>query len=174
MKYIVATRDWKLTFKSDSDWELVGWADASYATLDKTKSQSGYCFALGRNNASFFAKSQKQKLVTLSSTEAEYVSLFHCSTEVVYLRRLLEELGFQQSATVIFQDNQSTILWGYGQRNFNRTKHIAIKYHYIEMLVQDGMIELDYLPTDEMRADSLTKPLINDHFTELAKSHLGI
>ena len=174
MRYLVATKDWKLTFKHDDDWELVAWADASYATREECRSQSGYCFALGANNASFYVKSQKQKIVTLSSTEAEYVALFHAVTELVYLRRLLEELGFKQSATLVFQDNQSTIHWGYGQQNHHRTKHIAVKYHYIQMLIQDGLVELEYLPTEDMRADLQTKPLTDELYTRLAHMHLGL
>lgn len=173
MKYVVGTKDQKLTFKADEDWQLVAWADASFATRENARSQSGYCFALGADNASFHAKSQKQNLVTLSSTEAEYVALFHTVTEVVYLRRLLEELGFPQLPTIVFQDNQSTILWSLGQQNHKRTKHINIKYHYIEMLMQDAVIELEYLPTDIMRADLQTKPLMNSKFGDLASMHMG-
>ena len=173
MKYLVATKDWKMTFNHDDDWELVAWADASYASREEARSQSGYCFALGANNASFYAKSQKQKLVTLSSTEAEYVALFHAVTELVYLRRLLEELGFRQRATLVFQDNQSTILWAEGQMNHQRTKHISVKYHYIQMLVQEGQIELEHIPTGEMRADLQTKALTNELFQYMAGMHLG-
>jgi len=173
VKYIVGTKDWKLTFKSDEDWQLVAWADASYATRENARSQSAYCYALGADNATFYAKSQKQHLVTLSSTEAEYVALFHAATEVVYLRRLLEELGFPQQPTIMFQDNQSTILWGLGQHNHKRTKHIKVKYHYTQMLLQEGVIELDYLPTEIMRADLQTKPLMNNTFGALAAMHMG-
>ena len=94
-------------------------------------------------------------------------------TEVVYLRRLLEEIGFPQLPTIVFQDNQSTILWSLGQQNHKRTKHINIKYHYIEMLMQDAVIELEYLPTDIMRADLQTKPLMNSKFGDLANMHMG-
>ena len=173
MKYIVGTKDLKLTFKADEDWQLVAWADASFATRESARSQTGYCFALGKDNASFYAKSQKQNLVTLSSTEAEYVALFHTVTEAVYIRRLLEELGFPQLPTIVFQDNQSTILWSLGQQNHKRTKHISIKYHYIEMLMQDAVIELEYLPTDIMRADLQTKPIVNGKCGELTDMHMG-
>ena len=162
-----------MTFKADEDWQLVAWADASFATRESARSQTGYCFALGKDNASFYAKSQKQNLVTLSSTEAEYVALFHTVTEAVYIRRLLEELGFPQLPTIVFQDNQSTILWSLGQQNHKRTKHISIKYHYIEMLMQDAVIELEYLPTDIMRADLQTKPIVNGKCGELTDMHMG-
>lgn len=135
---------------------------------------SGYCFALGAENAVFYAKSKKQSLVTLSSTEAEYVALHHTVTEVVYLRRLLSSLGFkQQHPTVIYQDNQSTILWAKGQRNHARTKHLDVKFHYVMELIHDEEVELDYLNTQDMVADLLTKPLLFESFNSLASKMTG-
>ena len=173
MKYIVRTADLCLHFQRDDDIQLVGWADASYASREASRSQSGYCFALGSNNAMFHAKSQKQKVVTLSSTEAEYVALFHAATEAVFLRRILEELGFPQDPTCIYQDNTSTILWANNQSNHNRTKHIAIKYHYVRELIQECVIDVEYLATSEMIADVLTKPLIDKQYAELSRAMMG-
>lgn len=174
MRYLVGTNNRTVTYRSDNDWEVTVYADASYATRTGSRSQTGYCVALGKNNAVFYAKSQKQNLVTLSSTEAEYVALHHAATEVVYFRRLLATLGYEQKdPTIIFQDNQSTILWARGQRNHSRTKHLNVKYHYIEELINDGIVELDYMSTTEMMADLLTKPLLDEAFTVLANRMLG-
>lgn len=168
------TMDRAIVFQGDDDWDLTVYADASYASRNGSKSQSGYCVSLGANNAVFYAKSQKQNIVTLSSTEAEYVALHHAATEVVYLRRLLASLGYEQKQpTIIWQDNQSTILWARGQRNHSRTKHLQVKYHYIEELIRDGLVELEYMPTTEMIADLLTKPLIGEMFVDLADQMLG-
>ena len=174
MRYLVGTNDRKLTYNSDKDWEVTVYADASYATRSGARSQTGYCISLGKDNAVFYAKSQKQNLVTLSSTEAEYVALHHAATEVVYFRRLMKSLDIEQTEpTVIFQDNQSTILWANGQRNHARTKHLLVKYHFIGDLIQDGVVELDYLSTTEMIADILTKPLLDQAFKILANQMLG-
>jgi len=173
LRYIIGTADHGLTFSADSDFQLVGHADASFASRDLSRSQSGYCFSLGKNNGSFYSRSSKQSLVTLSSTEAEYVSLFHCSTEAVFLRRLLEELGFRQNPTTIYQDNISTIHWSNGRDNFHRTKHMDVKYHYVRQLVSDHAITVVYLPTEQMIADVLTKPVLKDKFSWLAAHLLG-
>ena len=172
LRYIIGTQDYGLLFRSDSDFQLLAHADASFASRDLSRSQSGYCFSLGSGNAVFYARSSKQTPVTLSSTEAEYVSLFHCSTEVVFLRRLMEELGFHQSPTVIYQDNQSTIHWAQGRENFHRTKHMDVKYHYVRQLVIDAVIEVVYLPTTQMVADVLTKPILKEQFVGLLTEHL--
>ena len=152
----------------------VSQADVSFTSRELSRSQSGYCFSLGHGNAVFYARSTKQSFVTLSSTEAEYVALFHCSTEVVFLRRLLEELGFRQVPTIVYQDNQSTIHWASGRDNFHKTKHMDIKYHYVRDLVSNSSINVVYLPTAQMVADVLTKPVIKEQFGWLSKRLLGV
>ena len=102
LRYVQATSNKGLLFKADEDTQLYAWADASFASREDSRSQSGYCFSIGRDNASFHARSSKQLIVTLSSTESEYVALFACATEVVFLRRLLQELGFDQGPAIVF------------------------------------------------------------------------
>ena len=120
-----------VNFKRDSDFQLHIWADASYASRDEARSQSGYCFSLGEDNAAFYVKSTKQHLVTLSSTESEYIAMLHSVTEAVFLRRLLEQLDFTQGPIPVFQDNQSTIHWAHGKEKFHRVKHLDVKYHFV-------------------------------------------
>ena len=173
-RYVMSTRHIGLNFKHDSDFQLHVWADASYASRDGARSQSGYCFSLGANNAAFYVKSTKQQLVTLSSTESEYVAMFHSSTEAVFLKRLMEHLDFPQAPIVVYQDNQSTIHWVQGKENFHRAKHLEVKYHYVRQLLREHVIAVEYLETTEMIADVLTKPLVSDHFQYLACGLLGI
>ena len=174
LRYVQATSNKGLLFRADEDTQLYAWADASFASREDSRSQSGYCFSIGRDNASFYARSSKQLIVTLSSTESEYVALFACATEVVFLRRLLQELGFDQGPAVVFQDNMSTIHWAQGRESIHRTKHILVKYHFTRQLVIDGIIQLNYLPTEDMRADVQTKPLVKEVFQRLANMHLGL
>ena len=170
-RYIIKTAHLGLNFKSDGDVQLYVWADASYLA---SRSQSGYCFTIGRDNAVFFAKSQRQHIVTISSTEAEYVALFHSITEVMYLTRLLAHMGFAQGPVVIFQDNISTIHWAECQQNFHRVKHMAVKYNYVQEKVEDHSVAIEWIPTDEMVADILTKPVVNVLFEKLTCKMLGI
>ena len=98
-KYIIATRDYGIRFNCDDDFTLVCHVDASFNCYDDGKGHYGYSISLGHCNGSFIAKSGKIKLVTLSSTETEYVAMSYAATEIVYLRRLLEDLGFSQRKT---------------------------------------------------------------------------
>ena len=86
---MIATKHIGLNFKRDGDFQLYVYADASYASREETRSQSGYAFTSGLDNAAFYVKSTKQQLVTLSSTEAEFVAMFHSMTKAVFLKRLL-------------------------------------------------------------------------------------
>ena len=132
-------------------------------------------FALGRDDGAFFAVSKKIKLITLSSTESEYVALCEASREIIWLRNLLADLGFQQLApTTVFQDNKSTIEMVHGHRNHRASKHISPKYHFTGECVEDGLIALEYMSTKTMLADVLTKPLARPLHTWMASRLLNL
>jgi len=76
--------------------------------------------------------SKKQCVVSLSSTEAEYIALSTATQEVVYIRRLLSDLGVQHDKpTVFMEDNQGTIALDQNPVFHSRTNHIDIRRHYV-------------------------------------------
>jgi hypothetical protein len=158
-KYINKTRDYGLRFKSSKEIILQCWVDASHIHYSDGKGHFGYCFSLGDDDGCFYARSQKMKIVTpAGSTETEYVALFEATTEIVFLRNLLEELGFPQPGpTVVHEDNMSTIHMAKGRGDFHRQKHINVKYHYTREQVKSKIIQLKYCETENMVADLLTK-----------------
>ncbi|KAI1516674.1 hypothetical protein Ptr86124_003611 [Pyrenophora tritici-repentis] len=117
---------------------LHGYSDASFADGEDRKSTSGYLFKLA--GGTICHKSVKQKLVTTSTTEAEYVALTYAAKEATWLYRLLHQLG-------------------YNEGHHERTKHVDIYYHYIKDQVRDGNLYVEHVRTHEMAADGLTKPL---------------
>ena len=104
--------------------------------------------------------SRKQELVTLSTTEAEYVAATHAAKEAIWLQQFINEVyhPFANSIT-LYCDNQSAIALTQDGSHHARTKHIDIRYHFIRYVVEDGKIKLVYCPTDQMIANTLTKPL---------------
>lgn len=76
-------------------------------------------------------KSRKQNCVVLSTCEAEYIALTEVCKEVIWIRRILEELDTEiELPTVIHEDNQGTLEWGTeGVRN---AKRIGIKVNYVK------------------------------------------
>ena len=104
--------------------------------------------------------SRKQKSISLSTAEAEYIAASMASCEVVWLRKLFSELfGHVLDTTMIYCDNQSGIRLSKNLVFHDHSKHIDIKYHFIWDMVQRGAIKLRHIGTDDQVADILTKPL---------------
>ena len=83
-------------------------------------------------------------------------------------RQLTTELGnLPETATVIYEDNQSAISMTKNPQYHGKAKHIAIKYHFICEQVSDGTAKLQYCPTEEMVADMFTKGLSREIFCRL-------
>ena len=160
--------DYGLKFEasSDEEFKLCGYADADWAgDVTSRKSTTGYVFQLG--NATISWKSKRQTVVALSSTEAEYVALCAAAQETVWLRHLLASIRFKQKdATVVHEDNQGTIAL---TKNPSRTKHIDIKYHFVQEAIEKKDVCLVYCPTEKMVADILTNPLLKLKFVELCR-----
>lgn len=159
VRYLKGTKDLKLTLSSSSDRSgLTGYADADWAECrDDRKSNSGYVFKFCGGTISWACR--KQTCVSLSTAEAEFVSLSEASQEAVWLQRLLEDLGEKAEAVTIFEDNQSCLKMLDSEKFSNRTKHISTKFHYAKDLKTNGTIKYVYCPTESMAADLLTKPV---------------
>jgi transposase InsO family protein len=161
LRYLRGTTDYGLTYSGDHDGrsdEFKAYTDADFGCQPDRRSTSGYAFLLA--GAAISWSSKKQQLVTLSSTESEYVAATHATKHAMWLRQFLGELGFLQPATsTLRSDNQSAIALSLDSKYHARTKHIDIQYHYVREKVQDGILNLQYCPTAEMTADILTKGL---------------
>jgi hypothetical protein len=151
LKYLKGTMELALCY-NDSYVEngLYGYSDANWAgDSDDRKSTSGHVFLFAGGAVSWFAK--KQPVVALSTAEAEYTALSFAVQEAVWLRRLLKDLGIeQQNPTVIKEDNQGCIAMIKNPVSHTRTKHIDIKYHFNREAYQNGIVTLEFCPTDEL------------------------
>ena len=159
--YLNGTKDHGLTFSCNGDIQLVGWVDASHTHYEDGKGHFGYAFSFGVDDGVFYAKSQKMKIVTpAGSTDTEYVAMYEAATEIVFLRNLLNEIGFKQNGpTILYEDNKSTIDLANGLGKFHKQKHVNVKYHYTKDLVREGVIQVCYCHTEQMIADIFTKAL---------------
>lgn len=115
--------------------------------------------------------------MALSSTQSEYMASMEAAKEVVYLRRFLTEFGLpffnRRTPTKVFCDNQGAEELMKNPIHHARTKHIDIRYHYIRQVYEKGQINVEYLPTTEMIADVLTKPLFGPSYQKFS-SGLGV
>ena len=156
-RYLLGTKKLELVYGGD-ERGLVGYVDADGASQDHRRAISGYVFMVDGGAVSWSSK--KQELVTLSTTEAEYVAQTHAAKEAVWLRRLLTELfGPMEGLTTLFSDSKSAIALAQDGHYHARTKHIDIRYHFIRYIIEAGTVKLVYCSTDDMTADTLTKAL---------------
>jgi len=114
--------------------------------------------------------SKKQSIVTLSSTEAEFVAVATSACQAMWMKRVLRNLTHtQDSSTIIMCDNSSTIKLSKNPVMHGMSKHIRVRFHFLRNLVQDGEIELVHCGTKEQVADLMTKALKLETFQTLGK-----
>lgn len=165
LRYVKHTLDYKLVYKCNNS-VLQGYCDADWGGDHRDrKSTSGYLFTFA--NCLIMWCSKKQSSVSLSSTEAEYVSMSMAASEACWLINLLKDLDFKNNSPVqLYCDNQSAIL-NASTDSVKRLKHVDIRYHFIKDLIKNNKICIKYISTCEQLADMLTKPLSKDMLIKL-------
>ena len=107
--------------------------------------------------------------------EAEYMAATEATREAVWWRSFLTELGMKlPSPSTIISDSQGSIALAKNPAFHSRTKHIDIKHHFVREQVAAGVIVMKHVPTEDMVADVLTKPLSRDRHVKLIKVVLGM
>jgi len=156
-RYLKGTKGLWLSYGGQQK-ELKGYADADGSMAEDRHAISGYAFLFHGGAVSWAAK--RQEIVSLSTTESEYVAVTHASKEALWLRSLISQLfDIKLEATTLFSDNQSAIALTQDHQYHPRTKHIDIRFHFIRWIVENGSLRLIYCPTEDMLADTLTKAL---------------
>ncbi len=99
-------------------------------------------------------------MVTKSSTEAEIVALSDGVSVVLWGREWILAQGYDLGPTVVYQDNKGVLnLMRNGRNNKERTKHLNIRYFFVQDRVKNGELVLEYINTKDMLADLMTKPV---------------
>ena len=177
-RYLRGTSSYALTYGADSsDRSLgittpLGYSDADWAgDHHDRRSTSAHVFQLAGGAVSWC--SRKQQSVAQSSTEAEYVALAAAAKEAIWLRLLISELRLSSlhntSGTfpvpLILVDNQSAMSLAKNSAFHDRTKHIAVRHHFIRDEIERGTVQVEYVPTGDQLADVLTKGLSREKHT---------
>jgi Reverse transcriptase (RNA-dependent DNA polymerase) len=168
LRYLKGTVDYKLTYGGNNrSLHFHGFCDSDWGSdVDDRRSVTGYVFMLGGGAVSW--QSKKQPTVALSSVEAEYMAATQATREAMWWRKLLHELGIQSyPTTTIYSDSQGSIALSKNPEHHGRSKHIDIRHHFVREQVVAGVVALQYVPTEEMMADVMTKPLSRDKHVKL-------
>ena len=116
-------KNYKLTLGRNQDG-LLGYADADWASQDHRHSISAYIFQIDGGSISWSC--QKQNIVALSSTEAEFIALTHATKEALWLQNFITEVIQPLKSPIrLHSDNQSAITIVYGNQQHARTKHFT-------------------------------------------------
>ncbi len=157
--YLKGTKHWRLRFDGQEGINLHGYSNSDWAGDPETHSStSGYIFFMCKGPVS--ARSKRQTMVTLSSSEAEYVAASKAAQDVVYLLQLLGYLGFPQTEpTVLYEDNEGCIHMAKNDVTRSRSRHIDMRVHDLRDRVAAGTVCIIPCSTKLMVADLFTKSL---------------
>jgi len=111
-------------------------------------------------------KSQLQKNVTLSTAEAEFISLTECTKQALWFKNLFKEIFNQDIKFKIMVDNKTCIAIAQDTNSKRRCKHIDLRYKFIQEEIMKNEIELEYINTENMLADPLTKSISGVQMTK--------
>ena len=171
LRYLKGTAKRGINFGGGSNI-ILGYSDADFAG-DKTtrRSTTGYVFLL--NGGAICWCSRRQRSVTTSTTEAEYVAQGLATKEALWLRKLLRDLGKDVPTIKIMADNQSAIKLANNLGTSDRSKHIDVQIHFVRERVADKEVEFEYISSKEMVADALTKALPEIPFS-FCRDNMGV
>jgi Reverse transcriptase (RNA-dependent DNA polymerase) len=172
-KYLKGSSELWLTYGVFEGGErLLGYADADGSMAEDRHAVSGYAFLIDGGAVSWSSK--KQDIVSLSTTESEYVAAAHSAKEALWLKSLISQIFGPLTYPIdILCDNQSAIALAQDHQYHARSKHIDVRFHFIRWVIERGAIRLTFCPTAEMVADVLTKALPSPKVKHFA-AYLGL
>jgi len=137
---------------------IFAYADSSWADVEPSR-KSTYGYYLFVNNAAFAWKAALAPILALSTAEAELIAICACATEVIYVRKLANELGFLQTKpTIVYTDNQGAKALAEHTHFKGRSKHYQLRWTFIQDMVSQHFLVIHYCPREHMIADVQTAP----------------
>ncbi|GJW89029.1 retrovirus-related pol polyprotein from transposon TNT 1-94 [Tanacetum coccineum] len=168
-RYLKNTINMGLWYPKDTGFVLTAFSDSDHAgCLDSRKSTLGGIQFLGGDKLVSWS-SKKQDYTSMSLAEAEYVSLSACCAQDLWLRTQLTDYGFHFDKIPMYYDSKAAIAISCNPVQHSRTKHIDVRYHFINEQVEKGIVELLFVRTEYQLADLFTKALPEDRFKYLVR-----
>ena len=166
IRYINGTSDYGIWYSRDSNECLAGYSNADWAEcINDRNSTSGGCFYLGNNLVLWMSK--KQNSISLSTAKAEYIVAGSCCAQLLWMKKLLHDYGITQDTMCVFCDNTRAINLSKNPVQHLKLKHIEIRYRFIRDLVEENIVCLEFINTENQKVDIFTKPLDVPRFESL-------
>jgi Reverse transcriptase (RNA-dependent DNA polymerase) len=172
-RYLKRTVDLKLMYGPEEGYgdgeRFKTYCDADHGgNPDNGKSTTGYMVKIGSGVVTWSSK--LQPIVSLSTTEAEYVAGVAAGKEICWMQNLFTELGYSApTPATLGMDNQSAITVAKNPEHHGRMKHLDLCYYWLRDKVEAKGISVHYVPTEDMPADLLTKALPKPQVEKLRK-----
>ena len=148
----------------------VGFSDASWLV---DKSVTGYNITIGKGSVSWSSKTQK--FTSLSSTEAEYYAASSAGQEILFVRHLLQDIGYPpKDPTILGVDNSACVDLSRNFESFKRARHIDRRINFLNDYTDAGDIKLRHVPTDLNPADIFTKPFTSKNKFRRFREYIGV
>ena len=157
LRYLTGTPDIGITFGAGPPGLQV-FCDADHAgDIDTRRSTTGYAFIF--NGGAISWASRLQPTVAASTTEAEYIAAATTIKEGLWLRKLFQDLSLDLHTVAICADSQTALKLLKNPIVSNRSKHIDVVHHFARERVARNEVTFEYISTESMVADALTKPV---------------
>ena len=165
-RYLQGTADVGIVYKSGQSNALIAYSDADHGgDVTSGRSTSGVICMFAGGVVSWL--SQRQASVAISTTEAEIVAASEAAREVVWLKRLLNDIVELKKKPEIFVDNEAAIRLAHNPVLHRRTKHILIRHFFVREKVSEGEVSVERVTTGLQVADALTKPMLGPRLKQL-------
>ena len=174
IKYVLSTENHGLKIKPTltESFYMEGISDSEYGG-DKDNRISVYGYVLYFCGAPIAWKSKAGKSVTLSSTEAEYVASSEIAKEAIFVKNLLDSIGIEIELPIkIRVDNVGAIYLANNYSTSQRTKHIDIRAHFLREYIENGILKVEFIRSEDNDADILTKNTSEELFHLHAKKNV--
>jgi hypothetical protein len=176
LRYLKGTQDVGLNYIRDntSDVTITAYCDSDFSgDVVDSKSTTGYVIKIGHCLVSW--RTTKQKCISTSTVEAEYIAACTASKELIWVKRLVEEIlgGKLKVKPTLYIDNNGALCLANNDAMSEKTKHIRYTNHFVKECVNSGVFELKHIATQLNHADMMTKPLPRAVFSSHCEA-LGI
>ncbi len=174
LRYINGTRHMAMCLEMGMyPIQVVASIDSAHAVHGDMRGHTAVALSIGKGTIQ--AISVKQPINTKSSAETELVAASDGATPAINAQNILIGQSLEVRPLIIHQDNKSTLaMLSNGRAMGPTTRHISIRYFWLTDRINNGEVSVVYVPTDEITADALSKPLQGSQFLKHRATLLNI